>query len=81
MTELPKNWDVLLLDALWNALNDPHRRPTPQTTIEAILYCVRERGLGALKEPETVERLARCDDAAKKQIDQRIQRMTGRGEI
>ena len=26
-------------------------RPTPQTTIEAICYAVRERGLDALKEP------------------------------
>jgi hypothetical protein len=50
-------------------------RPTPQVTIEAILYCVRERGLAALKEPATVERLARCDAAAKAEIDQRIGRL------
>src|SRR5579871_4938873 len=28
----------------------PTPRPTPQTTIEALLYCVRVRGLAALKE-------------------------------
>jgi hypothetical protein len=27
--------------------------PTPQATIEAIMYCVRARGVGALKEPRT----------------------------
>ena len=47
-------------------------RPTPQTTIEAILYCVRERGPKALHEPDNVERLARCDKAALAQIDTRI---------
>jgi len=49
-------------------------RPTPQSTIEAILYCVRERGLAALKEPANLERLARCDDAARAQINDRIAR-------
>jgi hypothetical protein len=79
MTELPKNWDVLLLDALWNALNDPARHATPQSTIEAILYCVRTRGLVALKEPANEERLSRCDEAAMKQIRERIERMREKG--
>jgi hypothetical protein len=56
----------------WFEVNDPQARPTPQVTIEAILHCVRERGLAALKEPANLERLARCDAAAKAQIDQRI---------
>jgi hypothetical protein len=51
----------------------PVRRPTPQTTIEAILYCIRERGLAALKEPANVERLSRCDRVAKAEIDRRIE--------
>jgi hypothetical protein len=79
MTELPKNWDVLSLDALWNNLNDPQRYATPQSTVEAILYCVRERGLAALKEPANEERLSRCDEAAMKQIRERIERMREKG--
>jgi hypothetical protein len=75
MTELPKNWDVLSLDALWNALNDPQRHGTPQSTVEAILFCVRSRGLAALKEPDNEERLSRCDAAAMKQIRERIEKM------
>jgi hypothetical protein len=50
-------------------------RPTPQVTIEAILFGVRERGVAALEEPDTVERLARCDASAKTQIDKRIRRL------
>jgi hypothetical protein len=59
----------------------PENRPTLQTTIEAVMWCVRERGLGALKEPANVERLARCDAAAKAQIDSRIKKLIGAKEI
>jgi hypothetical protein len=55
----------------------PKPRPTPQTTIEAILYCVRARGLKALEEPANVERLSRCDEAAKEQVNRRIAVMGG----
>ena len=48
------------------------RRPTPQSTIEAILYCVRTRGLAALKELANLERLRRCDAMAQAEIDRRI---------
>jgi hypothetical protein len=47
-------------------------RPTPQTTIEAILYCCRERGAKALSEPENRRRLRDCDTAAIKQINERL---------
>jgi hypothetical protein len=52
--------------------------PTPQVTIEAILYCVRERGPSALKEPANVERLRRCDEAARRQVNERIAKLAGR---
>jgi hypothetical protein len=50
----------------------PAPRPTPQTTVEAILYCVRERGPAVLKEPGNIERLRRCDKAARAEIDRRM---------
>jgi hypothetical protein len=53
----------------------PAPRPTPQVTIEAIMICVRERGISALKEPENIERLLRCDAAAKAQIEHRIENL------
>jgi hypothetical protein len=56
--------------------NRPDRkRPTPQTTIEAIMVCVRGRGIGALEEPANLERLSRCDEAARAQINHRIARL------
>ena len=58
------------LDALWGLLNRPRR--TPQTTIEAIMIAVGERGLAALSESANIERLQRCDDAAKAEINRRI---------
>jgi hypothetical protein len=50
-------------------------RPIPQVTIEAVLYCVRERGLAALQEPANLERLSRCDEAARAQINERIAKL------
>ena len=46
-----------------------------QATVEAIMVAVRERGLAALKDAANVERLARCDQAARAQINQRIARL------
>jgi hypothetical protein len=64
------------IDTQWHAPAPSSRqRPTPQVTIEAIMYCVRERGLVALDEPENRERLARCDERALNQIDARIEEL------
>src|SRR5262249_32891098 len=61
------------IDALYRDLNKPSA--TPQATVEAIMVAVRERGLAALKDAANVERLARCDQAARAQINQRIARL------
>jgi hypothetical protein len=67
---IPENWEAMSFGELYEHLNS--QRPTPQTTIEAILYCVRERGVAALDEPKNIERLQSCDDAALAQINHRI---------
>jgi hypothetical protein len=54
---------------------------TAQSTIEAIVYCVRARGIAALQEPANEERLSRCDQAAMKQIHERIKTMRDKGII
>jgi hypothetical protein len=51
------------------------RRPTPRSTIEAILYCAQSRGLAALKEPANLERLHRCDAEAQREIDGPIDKL------
>ena len=67
--------DSVSLYAAWAELNDFRNRPTPKTTIEAVIHAVRERGLAALKEPTTVERLERCDAAARADINRRIEKL------
>jgi hypothetical protein len=56
-------------------------RPTPQATVDAIMYCVRERGIGALREPKNIFRLEECDAAARKQINSRIAKLVAAGRI
>jgi hypothetical protein len=79
MTGLPKNWHEMALASLWENLNHPQRHPTPQSTIEAILFSVRERGLTALDEPANVERLGRCDAKARTEIKRRIEALCAKG--
>jgi hypothetical protein len=50
-------------------------RPTPQTTIEAIMYAVRTEGLAALNQPDILERLRRCDARARAEINSRIDKL------
>jgi hypothetical protein len=59
----------------WPAAPERHPRPTPEVTIEAMMYCVRERGVQALKEAANIERLGRCDAAAKAQVNVRIAKL------
>ncbi len=54
-------------------------RPTPQSVIEAVLTSVCARGPAALGEPKCVERLSRCDAAAKAQINERIAKLEATG--
>ena len=61
------------IDALYRALNT--RGSTPQATVEAIMVAVRERGVAALKDAANVERLGRCDQVTRAQINQRIARL------
>jgi hypothetical protein len=69
----PEDWHEMSLGALWDHFNRP--RKTPQTTIEAVIYSVRARGVAALKEPANTERLLECDDDSRIEIIQRIARL------
>jgi hypothetical protein len=70
---------AISFERAWHELND--HRPAPQATIEAIMYCVRTRGIGALKDPANLARLQRCDQAAREQIDQRIAKLVAEGRV
>jgi hypothetical protein len=53
-------------------------RPTPETSIDAIKVAVRDRGVAALNEPATRQRLQRCDAAARADIEQWLSRFKQR---
>jgi hypothetical protein len=56
-------------------------RPTPKATVDAVMHSVLKRGLRALTESANLERLARCDAAAKTEIEQRIAKLIAKGMI
>jgi hypothetical protein len=45
------------------------------------VHSVRERGVPALTEPANIERLLRCDEVAKSEINKRIARLLAAKEI
>src|SRR5262245_20377610 len=49
-------------------------RPTPEATIEAVKQAVRARGVRALNEIQTQERLQRCDADARACLDRWIEK-------
>jgi hypothetical protein len=51
------------LDRVYAAINSG--RPTPEATIEAIKHAVRDRGVKAIEEPATKQRIENCDSAAR----------------
>jgi hypothetical protein len=59
--------DDISLDRTWHELND--HRATPETTVDAIKEAARGRGIAALDEPATRERLQRCDAEARAVIE------------
>ena len=51
-----------------------------KSTVEAIMRCVRERGMKALEEPKNAERLSRCGRAAKREITSRCRKLQKQGK-
>jgi hypothetical protein len=61
------------LEQAWNEFGDPRNKPVPKVVIETVMTAVRKRGLAALREPANIERLERCDAAARAEINQSIE--------
>jgi hypothetical protein len=53
----------------------PKPRPTPQASIDAVKYSIRQRGVKAVQEPANRQRIATFDAAAREQINQFIARL------
>jgi hypothetical protein len=73
--------DPLLSDRTAAARPPAAPRPTPQATIGAVTWTVRERGLKALGEPANQERLSRCDAAARGEINAKIEKLLAADRI
>jgi len=70
-------WLRGLLDksvSLERAYTELRNRPTPEATIEAVKQAVRARGICALNEIQTQERLQRCDADARACLDSWIEK-------
>ena len=78
---MPRDHQTEIIEDFYRVARSVRHRPTPQVTIEAIMYAVRERGLGALTESANIERLTRCDDAPRAQINERLARLVAKQEI
>jgi hypothetical protein len=73
--------DDIRLGPAYAEINDPRKRPTPQSAIDAVMYCVRERGLPALHEPRNQQRLVTFDAAARRQLNERIAKLETAGRL
>jgi hypothetical protein len=73
--------DDISLERAYAEINDPRKCPTPRSTIDAVMYCVRERGLVALHEPQNQQRLVTFDVAACRQLNERIAKLETAGSL
>src|SRR5262245_64450376 len=70
--------DNVSLDRAWAEING--NRPTPEATIEALVYSLR-RGAAELSKPDTLRRLSKLDKAQLKAICRRVQNFKPEIEI
>jgi hypothetical protein len=77
MTGVPKNWDALSLNALWNDFNHPQRYATPQSTIDAVMYSLRS-GTAVLTRDDVLRRLAVIDETQLLEMIDLLQKRDGK---
>jgi len=68
--------DEVSLDRAWDEINRAARErynAAPKPTVEAPMYSLRERGVRALEEPNTLRRLSELSEAQIKEVCRRIQ--------
>jgi hypothetical protein len=72
--------ESVTIDRAYSELN--HRDGAAQSTVEALMYSLRERGTKALAEPDTKRRLSQLSNAQTIEVGKRLQRLRsniGRG--
>jgi hypothetical protein len=64
------------LERVWHELNTAHiSGHAASSTVEALMYSLRERGTKALDEPETFRRLSELSDEQLRDVAVRLQRL------
>jgi hypothetical protein len=66
--------DGISLERAWHELNSTPGRAA-NSTVEALMLGLRERGVGALREPHVRRRLAELDDAQALKVAERLQKL------
>jgi hypothetical protein len=66
--------DNVSLDRAWLDLNG-RRSGAAASTVEAMMYSLRERGMQALGEPDVLRRLAQIDDTQLHEVATRLQKL------
>jgi hypothetical protein len=51
-------------------------RPTPVSIVDALIYCIKSRGVDALKEPGNIEWLAQCDEQARARVNKFVAKIS-----
>jgi hypothetical protein len=67
--------DLAGLGRLYWSLNDRRRFPTPQVTVEALMFSLRSRGTAALTEPDWRRRLSGLCEAQLLEVAVRLQKL------
>ena len=70
---IPRDWEDMTLDELWTLFK--RERPTPQATVEALTFALRERGVAALTEPKVQSRLVELSDGQLLEVATRLQKL------
>jgi hypothetical protein len=68
--------DNISFERAWHELSTNHTKGrAAQSTVEALMYSLRERGVKALEESDTRRRLAQLDDEQLIEVGNRLQRL------
>jgi transposase len=67
-------------ESLFHLIERKRLGPAAAMTVEALMYSLRERGMEALKETKTRQRLSELSDRQVVEVEQRLQKLNlGRG--
>jgi hypothetical protein len=68
--------DGVSLERAWHEINAAHvRGRAAQSTVEALMYSLRERGTKALEEPDTKRRITQLSEQQLHEVGGRLQRL------